>query len=312
MTLISIITPCFNEEENIKTCVARLRKVFKEDLPNYEYEHIFTDNSSTDNTIDLLREESKKDSKIKVLRNSKNVGAFKNMFSGLSHAKGDIILVQLPADLQDPPEVIPEMVNIMEQENSEIVFGVRKNRKENFLTSFFRNTFYSLINKFSGLDLPNGTGEFCLITKKISKIILNSNDKDPFLRTMIKQTGFDAQFLEFDWQKRIGGKSKVNFFKNFDIAINAFISVSKRPTRFLTISGLTISLVSLIYGTASLILALINPSQADPGIPTLIVFLFFFSGIQFLVLGILGEYIFSIYRHVRPEIQHTIVEKINF
>ena len=281
-------------------------------MPNYEYEHIFTDNSSTDNTIDLLREESKKDSKIKVLRNSKNVGAFKNMFSGLSHAKGDIILVQLPADLQDPPEVIPEMVNIMEQENSEIVFGVRKNRKENFLTSFFRNTFYSLINKFSGLDLPNGTGEFCLITKKISKIILNSNDKDPFLRTMIKQTGFDAQFLEFDWQKRIGGKSKVNFFKNFDIAINAFISVSKRPTRFLTISGLTISLVSLIYGTASLILALINPSQADPGIPTLIVFLFFFSGIQFLVLGILGEYIFSIYRHVRPEIQHTIVEKINF
>ena len=234
------------------------------------------------------------------------------MFSGLSHAKGDIILVQLPADLQDPPEVIPEMVNIMEQENSEIVFGVRKNRKENFLTSFFRNTFYSLINKFSGLDLPNGTGEFCLITKKISKIILNSNDKDPFLRTMIKQTGFDAQFLEFDWQKRIGGKSKVNFFKNFDIAINAFISVSKRPTRFLTILGLTISLVSLIYGTASLILALINPSQADPGIPTLIVFLFFFSGIQFLVLGILGEYIFSIYRHVRPEIQHTIVEKINF
>lgn len=312
MTLISIVTPCFNEEENIKTCVARLRKVFKEDLPNYEYEHIFTDNSSTDNTIDLLREESKKDSKIKVLRNSKNVGAFKNMFSGLSHAKGDIILVQLPADLQDPPEVIPEMVNIMKQENSEIVFGVRKNRKENILTSFFRNTFYSLINKFSGLDLPNGTGEFCLITKKISKIILNSNDKDPFLRTMIKQTGFDAQFLEFDWQKRIGGKSKVNFFKNFDIAINAFISVSKRPTRFLTISGLTISLVSLIYGTTSLILALINPSQADPGIPTLIVFLFFFSGIQFLVLGILGEYIFSIYRHVRPEIPHTIVEKINF
>ena len=312
MTLISIVTPCFNEEENIKTCVARLRKVFKEDLPNYEYEHIFTDNSSTDKTIDLLREESKKDSKIKVLRNSKNVGAFKNMFSGLSHAKGDIILVQLPADLQDPPEVIPEMVNIMEQENSEIVFGVRKNRKENFLTSFFRNTFYSLMNKFSGLDLPNGTGEFCLITKKISTIILNSNDKDPFLRTMIKQTGFDAQFLEFDWQKRIGGKSKVNFFKNFDIAINAFISVSKRPTRFLTISGLTISLVSFIYGTASLILALINPSQADPGIPTLIVFLFFFSGIQFLVLGILGEYIFSIYRHVRPEIQHTIVEKINF
>ena len=138
------------------------------------------------------------------------------------------------------------------------------------------------------------------------------NDNDPFLRTMIKQTGFDAQFLEFDWQKRIGGKSKVNFFKNFDIAINAFISVSKRPTRFLTISGLTISLVSLIYGTTSLILALINPSQADPGIPTLIVFLFFFSGIQFLVLGILGEYIFSIYRHVRPEIPHTIVEKINF
>ena len=312
MTLISIITPCFNEEENIEACIERLKQVFNEDLSQYEYEHIFTDNSSTDNTINILRDKAKTDVRIKVLRNSKNVGAFKNMFSGLSHAKGDIILVQLPADLQDPPEVIPEMINIMEEKNSEIVFGVRKNRKENFITAFFRNTFYSLINKFSGLGLPNGTGEFCIITKQISEIILNSNDKDPFLRTMIKQTGFQAEFVEFDWQKRIGGKSKVNFFKNFDIAINAFISVSKRPTRFLTISGLTISLVSFVYGTVSFILALINPSLAAPGIPTLIVFLFFFSGIQFLVLGILGEYIFSTYRHVRPEIQHTIIEKINF
>ena len=312
MKLISIITPCFNEEENIQECIERLRKAFEENLPNYKYEHIFTDNASTDNTMNLLRDEAKKDSRIKVLRNSKNIGAFKSMFSALSFTKGEIILVQLPADLQDPPEIIPQMLEIMEEKDSKIVFGVRKNRNENFLTSFFRNTFYSLINKFSGLGLPNGTGEFCLITTEISEIILNSNDKDPFLRTMIKQTGFKAEFVEFNWQKRVRGKSKVNFFKNFDIAINAFTSVSKRPTRFLTILGLTISLISLIYGTVSLILALVNPSTAEPGIPTLIVFLFFFSGIQFLVLGILGEYIFSIYRHVRPEIKHSITEEINF
>ena len=114
--------------------------------------------------------------------------------------------MQLPADLQDPPEIIPQMLEIMEEKDSKIVFGVRKNRNENFLTSFFRNTFYSLINKFSGLGLPNGTGEFCLITNEISKIILNSNDKDPFLRTMIKQTGFKAEFVEFNWQKRVRGK----------------------------------------------------------------------------------------------------------
>ena len=113
MKLISIITPCFNEEENIQECIERLRKVFEENLPNYKYEHIFTDNASTDNTMNLLRDEAKKDSRIKVLRNSKNIGAFKSMFSALSFTKGEIILVQLPADLQDPPEIIPQMLEIM-------------------------------------------------------------------------------------------------------------------------------------------------------------------------------------------------------
>ena len=129
---------------------------------------------------------------------------------------------------------------------------------------------------------------------------------------MIRQTGYKAEFHDFNWQKRKKGKSKVNFVKNFDIAINAFISVSKRPTRFVTILGFTVSLVSLIYGLTTLILNLLNPSLAGPGIPTLIVFLFFFSGIQFLILGIIGEYVFSTYRHVRPQIDYQIIDKINF
>ncbi len=309
--LISIITPCFNEEENVIDCIDRVENVMGE-IKNYDYEHIFSDNLSEDKTFEILEKEASKNKKIKILRNSKNIGAFKSLFSALKHATGDIILVQLPADMQDPPEVIPELIEIMETKNVEIVYGVRKNRKENFITTFFRNLFYSLINVFSKLDLPNGAGEFCLITKKIQEILLNSNDREPFLRTMIRQTGYNAEFHDFNWQKRKKGKSKVNFVKNFDIAINAFISVSKRPTRFVTILGFTVSLVSLIYGLTTLILNLLNPSLAGPGIPTLIVFLFFFSGIQFLILGIIGEYVFSTYRHVRPQIDYQIIDKINF
>jgi polyisoprenyl-phosphate glycosyltransferase len=310
--LISIITPCYNEEDNILDCINRVAKVFKNELKSYEYEHIFIDNFSEDDSFNILSKQSHNNKNLKVLRNSRNVGAFKSMFTALSHTSGDIILIQLPADMQDPPEVIPQLIETMENQNIEIVYGVRKNRNENFITTFYRNLFYSLINKFSNLNLPNGAGEFCLVSRKVANILIATNDKEPFLRTMIRQTGYEAAFVDFNWQKRKKGKSKVNFAKNFDIAINAFISVSKRPTRFVTILGFSVSLISLVYGLVTLVLNLLYPSTSSPGIPTLIVFLFFFSGIQFLILGIIGEYVFSTHRYVRSEVEHQITDKINF
>jgi len=310
--LVSIITPCFNEEENIIECIERVAKVFSNELEEYEYEHIFIDNFSDDKTFSILQKQSKNNNNLKILRNAKNVGAFKSMFAALKHSSGDFVLIQLPADMQDPPEFIPNLINEILKDDVEIVYGVRKNRNENILTTFFRNLFYSLINKFSSLNLPNGAGEFCLVTRKIVNILIESKEKEPFLRTMIIQTGYKSSFLDFDWQKRLKGKSKVNFIKNFDIAINAFISVSKRPTRFVTILGFSVSFISMIYGLVTLFLNLLYPSNTDPGIPTLIVFLFFFSGVQFLILGIIGEYVFSTYRHVKSEVDHQIIDKINF
>ena len=277
---ISIITPCFNEELNIEECIKRVSDLFKEDLKEYDYEHIFADNSSTDNTFDILKTFAKDNKKIKLIRNSKNIGAFKNIYHALEYTTGDLI--------------------------------VRVNRKENFITKFFRNLFYYLFNKFSELDIPKGTGEFSLITKNVKDIIVNINDTNPFLRGMLSQIGLPTSYVEFDWDKRKFGKSKTNFLQNFDSAINGILYVSKKPARFFTFLGFLISAGSIFYGIVSLYLILSGNSSAEPGIPTIILLLVFFAGIQFLILGILIEYIFSIYKSVRPNVSHVVVESINF
>lgn len=312
MKKISIITPCFNEELNVEECINRVKKLFENELKGYEYEHIFSDNSSTDNTFFLLKSIAKKNKNIKIIRNSKNIGAFKNIYYALNYTSGDLIITQLAADLQDKPEVITDLLTTMEKDSSEIVFGVRKNRKENFLTKFFRNLFYYIFNRISELNIPNGTGEFCLITKNVRDIILNLNDTNPFLRGMLSQIGLPTSYVEFDWDKRKYGKSKTNFVQNFDSAINGLLYVSKKPARFFTFLGFLISLGSIIYGIVSIFLILNGNSSAEPGIPTIIVLLVFFAGVQFLIFGILIEYIFSIYKNVRPSASHVVLEIINF
>ena len=309
---ISIITPCFNEELNIEECIKRVSDLFKEDLKEYDYEHIFTDNSSTDNTFNILKTFAKNNEKIKLIRNSKNIGAFKNIYHALNYTTGDLIVTQLAADLQDRPEVIKELIQTMQQNSSEIVFGVRVNRKENFITKFFRDLFYYLFNKFSELDIPKVTGEFSLITKNVKEIIVNINDSNPFLRGMLSQIGLPTSYVEFDWDKRKFGKSKTNFVQNFDSAVNGILYVSKKPARFFTFLGFLISVGSIFYGIVSLYLILSGNSSAEPGIPTIILLLVFFAGIQFLILGLLIEYIFSIYKSVRPNVSHVVVETINF
>ena len=168
--LISIVTPCYNEEESIQYCIDTVASVMNEISSKYNYEHIFSDNASIDNTPDILKVNAEKNKNIKILFNSHNVGPFLNNFNALSYAKGDLVVVFLPADLQDPPSLIPDMIKKIDEGN-EIVLGIRNIRQESFILRILRKIFYFTMNVFSKNKVPIGAGEFMMVTKKVIDII---------------------------------------------------------------------------------------------------------------------------------------------
>ena len=228
--IVSVVTPCFNEEDSILNCYEVVKEIFK-DLKNVDYEHIFSDNSSTDSTQKILKKIAKEDSNIKVLINSHNVGPFVNNYNALSYATGDYVLIFLPADLQDPPNLIPEMLDKIEN-GYEIVLGIRNTRLENFFLKLMRTIFYRLMNIFSSHKVPVGAGEFMMITKKIHQIILDSDNDIPYIRGIVAQLNFPKTEIKYTWDKRKFGQSKNSFSDLMDQAINAFIMMSFKPIRF--------------------------------------------------------------------------------
>ncbi|MEZ8100520.1 glycosyltransferase family 2 protein [Vibrio bivalvicida] len=293
---ISIVTPCFNEEELIVECVLRIRKLFEEELDDYE--HIFSDNASTDSTVQKLKDLAREDSRIKVIVNSRNFGPFRSMYNGLSRSSGDAVLTFLPVDLQDPPELIPEFVQLW-QSGYEIVAGARKTREESWLMEKTRAIFYKMVQSFSDFDVPEKVGEFQLIDRKVANAVLQYDDKYPFLRGMIASVGFKRVIVPYHWKRREKGKSRLSLFNLLDQALNGFFSFSSLPLRLSIIIGMGISLSCFLYGLFVLFLALSGSVDAPKGVTTLIVGLFFLFGIQLTYFGILGEYVVTIHRQVR-------------
>jgi glycosyltransferase involved in cell wall biosynthesis len=241
MTKITVITPCFNEEDNVEVCASELKKVMTEKLPTYEYEHIFADNASTDATLKKLRGLAAQDSCIRVISNSRNVGPFRNMWNAMKSATGDAVIPLLPADLQDPPSVIPELVKNWEN-GFLVTYGVRANREESLIMRFARGTYYRIIEKFASAVIPLNSGEFLLADKRIIESILKVDDQYPYIRGLIAQTGVKSASVPYTWVKRERGKSKNNFISLIDQAINGFISTSRVPARLALLSGFLMSL----------------------------------------------------------------------
>jgi glycosyltransferase involved in cell wall biosynthesis len=308
--LISIITPCFNEELNVEKCVIELRDVMESRCSEYDYEHIFVDNASTDSTFETLRLLAKSDPRVKVILNSRNVGPFRNMWHGLKNASGDAVIPLLPADLQDPPKVIPEFVELWDQGHM-VVHGVRRNRKEFLLMRAARSIYYRIIRKFADVDIPLDAGEFMLIDKKIVKSILSLDDQYPYIRGLVAQCGVKSAFVQYDWQVREKGKSRNNIIDLLDQAVNGFVSTSKIPARLALLAGFLLSALGVTGAAVTAILFLVNRGQVEVGIPTAIVAIFFFSGIQLLFLGLIGEYVLSIHGQVRKSPPMFEIERIN-
>jgi glycosyltransferase involved in cell wall biosynthesis len=308
---LSVVTPCFNEVASIERCVDALSQVMASQLPGVAYEHILTDNASTDGTAAILRKIAQENSQVKVIIRSRNVGAQKNIYSALVHARGSAVIPMLPADLQDPAEVIPKLFNEW-QKGFNIVYGVRSNREENLILRKFRTLYYKVIHKFSDATIVANAGEFMLVGRRVLDSILEVSAQNPFIRGLVAQSGASFTTVSYTWAKRKEGKSKATFLVLIDQAINGLVSTSRIPARLALLFGFGLSIISILLGIYSGLATLLGQGATLPGVPTIIVTIFLLSGIQLFFLGLIGEYILSIHSQIKPEPNSFAVEMINF
>jgi glycosyltransferase involved in cell wall biosynthesis len=309
MKKISIVTPCFNEEENVKKLYSSVKDVFSK-LPQYMFEHIFIDNCSVDNTAAILTKMAMEDKRVKVILNARNFGHIRSPYHALLQADGDAV-VMMAADFQDPPEMIPAFLEKWES-GLKIVIAVKSKSRENKFVYFLRNTYYKLVRNISEIDhIDNFTG-FGLYDYEIIKILRKFKDPYPYFRGLICEIGFQRAVIEFTQPRRERGITKNNFYTLFDMAMLGLTSNSKVPLRLATILGFLIASVSMLVAIAYFVLKLIFWNTFNLGLAPLVIGLFFFSSVQLIFIGILGEYIGNIYTHLvnRP----LVIEKkrINF
>ncbi len=310
MKKISIIAPCYNEADNVEVFYKKIHKIFEEKLNKYDYELIIVDDCSDDGSIDILRKISNGDRKIKVILNNTNYGVFQSTFNAIKYATGDALIPMLPVDMQDTPELMVDFVKYWEQ-GFDVVYGIKKKRNENFILRNLRNIYYKLLTGISNIKIPPYVGEFQLIDKKIYKELLNFDDYYPYTRGLIASLSSNTKGVEYVWQKRLQGKSKMNLFKLFDLGINGIISFSSFPIRIFSIFGFIVAFLSFLFIIIQFISHFVFSDRMDtPGISTLIVAIFFFSGVQLLFLGIVGEYIAAIHKQVRKPKKNVLVKEL--
>ncbi|HBG48364.1 MAG TPA: glycosyltransferase [Cyanobacteria bacterium UBA9971] len=311
MKFISIITPCLNEEDNIREIYIRIKNIF-EGLHDYNYEHIFIDNASADKTIEILRQITKEDKNIKVILNTRDFGQVRSPMHAFMQAKGDAV-IGICCDLQDPPELIPDFLKKWE-EGFKMVLGVKNNTKDTLLMSFARKIFYKLMETMSDSNvkqIKNLTG-FGLYDRQIVDIMKDIDDPCPYIRGLIGDIGFEPALIPFDKPARKKGLTKNNFYTLYDMAILGITSYSKVPLRIATLAGFTLSILSLFVAFCYFIAKLLFWYNFPMGTAPIIISLFFFSSVQLFFIGVIGEYIGFI--HTRQLKRPLVFEKerINF
>lgn len=298
MKTITIVSPAFNEEANVNSCYEAVRALFEGPLRGYAREHVFADNASHDRTPEILREIAANDPAVKVVLNARNFGPFRSMFNALRYASGDAVVVFLAVDLQDPPEVIVEMVRLWES-GVEVVAGARTNRQETLALRTARGVFYRLVNSLSNIDIPINVGEFQLIDRKVWQALMQFRDHYPYVRGLIASLGFRRVIVPYTWQVRRAGVSANNLPRLIDQALNGIFSFTNVPMRVCSFVGFILAGLCVLYSMVATVAWFIAPHLVPRGITTVIVSLFLLSGVQLAFIGILGEYVTSIHAQVR-------------
>jgi len=309
--VISIITPCYNEEEGIRECWQAIHDLFETELSDYQVEHIFCDNASTDRTVEILKEIAAKDPSVKVIVNSRNFGILKNTYNGVINATGDATILFMPADLQDPPELIPEFVKLWEG-GYEIVYGIRAERQEAFPMRTARKVYYRLLSRISNINYPPDVGDFQLVDRKVLDTMKGFEENQPFMRMMTFECGFKSVGVPYVWKARKYGFSRNRFSQLIDQAFLGIVSYSSAPLRLATFLGFLIAFCGLAYVVIVIVLRLMYGEYAPKGTFTIVAAIFFFGGVQLIFTGILGEYIGAIYNQVRKRPLVVERERVNF
>jgi|TARA_B110000483_G_scaffold240260_1_gene320452 glycosyltransferase involved in cell wall biosynthesis len=308
MTKISIVTPTFNEELNIEILCTAIKKEMQK--LNLDYEHIIIDNSSTDNTIKILKEICSNDKKVKVIINSKNYGHIKSPFHGILQSTGDACLL-MASDFQDPVELIPQYIKKW-QDGSKIVLGKKITSKENSLMFNIRKVFYNFLNKISETKLTSNTTGSGIFDKSIIEKLKKINDPYPYFRGLLSELGEEIDLIEFNQPKRIMGDTKNNFFTLYDIGMLGVVKHSRKPLRFMTIIGFIFSLISFFIASGYLMYKILFWNSFEVGVAPVVIGIFAASSIQILLLGLIGEYIGIILIHQRNLPLVNEKERLNF
>ncbi|MDD5593444.1 MAG: glycosyltransferase family 2 protein [Candidatus Margulisbacteria bacterium] len=310
MKLISIMTACYNEEENIAEVYRRVKEIFAQKLPMYSYEHVFIDNASTDRTVKILKEIAARDRNVKIIVNSRNFGHIRSPFHGLLQCRGDAV-ISLVADFQDPPEMIIDLIKKWEA-GYKIVVGVKKESREARWMFAVRNLFYRIIGTLSEIEQVRGFTGFGLYDKKVIELLRQIDDPYPYFRGLIADIGFEVARLEYVQPARRQGRTKNNFYTLYDMAMLGITNHSKVPLRLAAMLGFGTAIVSALFAFGYLVYKLIFWDSFSVGIAPLVIGLFFFSAVQLFFIGIIGEYIGAIHTQVLKRPLVIEKERVNF
>jgi polyisoprenyl-phosphate glycosyltransferase len=307
--IISIVTPCFNEEENVQEVYQQVKDVFAR-ISGYRYEHIFIDNCSTDKTVSILREIARNDYNVKVIINSRNFGATRSPFHALLQSRGDATIVVM-ADLQDPPPMIQDFVKKWE-EGYKMVFAVKEKSEESAVMFAIRKLYYNTYNKLSNTQIVTNYCGFGLYDKTIINILKKMDDPYPDLRSLLGEIGFERAIITYVQPKRIKGETKNNFYNLYDQAMLGITKDSIIPLRLASLIGFSVAAVNLLVAMGYFIYKLLYWQSFQLGIAPLVIGIFFFGGVQLFFLGVIGEYIGAIFKQVKKRPLVIEKERINF
>ena len=310
MKKISILIPCYNEEENVVPIANAIVEEMGKNLADYDYEIIFIDNDSKDNTRPLLREICKRNPKVKAIFNAKNFGQFNSPYYGILQATGDCTIMMC-CDFQDPIEMIPQIVAEWER-GAKIVSCIKTASKENSIMRFLRSCYYKMIKKMSSVEQIEHFTGFGLYDKSFVEVMRNLKDPTPFLRGIVAELGFKRVSIEYTQAKRRAGKTHNNFFTLFDAAMLSFTSYTKVGLHLVTFAGMILSALSVIVALVYLVLKLLYWDRFSAGFAPMIIGLFFLNAIELLFIGFVGEYVMSINTRVMNRPLVIEEERINF
>lgn len=310
MKKVSILIPCYNEEENVGPMSEAIVNLFESELTQYDYELLFIDNDSKDRTRELLRNICKKNKKIKAIFNAKNFGQFNSPYHGILQTTGDCT-ISMVCDFQDPIELIPQYLEEWEK-GYKIVIGIKTSSKENPIMYHLRGIYYKLIKKFSDVEqIEHFTGSG-LYDKQFVNVLRDLKDPTPFLRGIVAELGYKRKEIPYVQPQRRAGKTSNNFMRLYDAAMLSITSYTKIGLRLCTFFGMFVGFLSAILGLVYLILKLVMWNSFSAGMAPIVIGMFFLGAVQLVFLGFIGEYILSINQRVMNRPLVVEEERINF